>query len=144
MTMKRKTTLALALAAAVVAFGALSQTPKRDRLLEESGFVMRPADTPRKVERMKRLPPLQFVARTKPGGRYYLFADPKLCVCVFVGSQQAMDNFQSQLIKVPVSQLAPMQAVPASHGKPPYVIVHEMGEDMFGDPVEDDILEYKF
>ena len=139
--MKRKTTLALALAAAVVAFGALAQTLKRDRLLEQSGFIMRPADTPRKLERMKRLPPLRFIRRTKPGGRYYLFADPKLCVCVFVGDQQAMNNFQSQLVKVPASELAPMQTVPASSGKPPYVIVHEMGEDLFGDPVEDDILE---
>jgi hypothetical protein len=142
MTMRRKTALALAMA--LVAFGAAAQTSKRDRLLEQSGFFMRPADTPRKVERMKLLPPLRFVARTTPRGRYYLFADPKLCVCVFVGNQQAMDNFQSQLIKVPASELAPMQAMPASNGKPPYVVVHEMGEDAFGDPVDDDILEYKF
>jgi hypothetical protein len=142
MTMRRKTALALAMA--LVTFGAAAQTSKRDRLLEQSGFFMRPADTPRKVERMKLLPPLRFVARTTPRGRYYLFADPKLCVCVFVGNQQAMDNFQSQLIKVPASELAPMQAMPASNGKPPYVVVHEMGEDAFGDPVDDDILEYKF
>jgi hypothetical protein len=142
--MRRKTALALALATVLVAFGAPAQTFKRDRLLEQSGFFMRPADTPRKIERMKLLPPLRFVARTTPRGRYYLFADPKLCICVFVGNQRAMDNFQSQLINVPASELAPMQAVPASNGKPPYVLVHEMGEDMFGDPVEDDILEYKF
>ena len=142
--MKNTSTLALALAAALVAFGAPAQTLKRDRLLEQSGFIMRPADTPRKLARLKRVPPLQFVRRSTPRGRYYLFADPKLCACVFVGNQRAMDNFQSQLVKVPASELAPMQAVPAAHGKPPYVIVHEMGEDMFGDPVEDDILEYKF
>ena len=143
-TMKNKLTVTLAFAVAVIAFGALAQTLKRDQLLEESGFTMRSADTPRKVARMKRLPPLQFIARKTPRGRYYLFADPKLCVCVFVGGQQAMDNFQSQVMKVPASQLAPMQVVPATHDKPPYVLVHEMGEDMFGDPVDDDILEYKF
>lgn len=142
--MNRKAMLALAVGAAVLAFGALAQTFKRDRLLEQSGFSMRPADTPQKLARLKLLPPLTFIRRTKPWGRYYLFADPKLCVCVFVGNQQAMDNFQSQLIKVPPSELAPMQAMPAYHGKPPYVVVHDMGEDMFGDPVEDDILEYKF
>jgi hypothetical protein len=142
--MRRISRLALALAATAVAVAAPAQTLKRDRLMEQSGFVMRPADTPQKRARIARLPPLQFLRRNGPRGRYYLFADPKLCVCVFVGNQQAMDNFQSQLVKVPASELAPMQAVPASHDKPPYVIVHDVGEDIFGDPVEDDILEYKF
>ena len=68
--------LALALGAVVLAFGALAQTFKRDRLLEQSGFIMRPADTPQKLERLKLLPPLRFVRRTKPWRRYYLFADP--------------------------------------------------------------------
>jgi hypothetical protein len=144
MAMPRKSTLILALAFAALAFGAPAQTLKRDRLLEESGFFMRSADTPAKVARMKLLPPLKFVARTTPRGRYYLFADPKLCVCVFVGNQQAMNNFQSQIMKVPSSELAPMQVVPKTHDKPPYVLIHEMGEDAFGDPVKDDILEYKF
>ena len=142
--MTRKVTLALALGAAVLACGALAQTFLRDRLLEQSGFIKRPADTPQKLARLKLLPPLKFIRRTKSWGRYYLFADPKLCVCVFVGGQQALDNFQSQLIKVPPAELAPMQAMPAYRSKPPYVVVHDMGEDMFGDPVEEDILEYKF
>ena len=144
MPRKSTLTLTLTLALAALAFGALAQTLKRDRLLEQSGFFMRSADTPAKVARMKRLPPLKFIARNSPRGRYYLFADPKLCVCVFVGNQRAMDNFQSQIMKVPASELAPMQVVPKTHDKPPYVLVHEMGEDVFGDPVEDDILEYKF
>ena len=142
--------LAFAAAGTVIVLAALfaadlaAQTPQqRDRLLEQAGFIMRSADTGAKVERMKRLPPLQFLARNSPRGRYYLFADPTLCVCVFVGNEQAMENYKSQIITVPANELAPTQAAPGPDGKP-YVIVHDVGEDLFGDPVEEDILEYRF
>jgi len=109
-------------------------------LLEQSGFIMRSADTPQKVARMNRLPPLQFLARNSPHGRYYLYADPKLCVCVFVGNTQALSNYKSQVTQVPASELAPTQGAPPN----PFTEIHEVGEDVFGDPVDEDILEYRF
>jgi hypothetical protein len=66
----------------------------KDMDLEHSGFVMRPALTPQQLERVKLLPPHKFVARTKNGQRYFLYADPDLCQCVFVGNALAMANYQ--------------------------------------------------
>jgi hypothetical protein len=135
---------ALALLAGLLAADLLAQAPlQRDRLLEQAGFIMRSADTPQKVARMNRLPPLQFLARNSPHGRYYLFADPKLCVCVFVGNEQALSNYKSQVMQVPASELAPTQNAPAAPPNP-FVEVHEIGEDVFGDPVDEDILEYRY
>jgi len=135
---------ALALLAGLLVVDLLAQTPQqRDRLLEQSGFFMRSADTPQKVARMNLLPPLQFVARNSGKGRYYLYADPKPCVCVFIGNQQAMNNYKSQVMQVPTSELAPTQNAPAAPPNP-FVEVHEIGENVFGDPVDEDILEYRY
>ena len=56
-----------------------------DMKLEDVGFVMRPANTPAQIERLRQLPPRTFIARSKSGRRYFLYADPDYCKCVFVG-----------------------------------------------------------
>jgi len=61
--------------------------------LEDMGFIMRPANTPAQIERLRLLPPRSFVTRSKDGKRYYLYADPDLCKCVFVGDALAMKNY---------------------------------------------------
>ena len=63
--------------------------------LEDMGFVMRLANTPEQMARLRLLPSRKFVARTNGGGRYYLYADPDYCQCVFVGSENAMKNYQA-------------------------------------------------
>jgi len=65
----------------------------KDMKLEDLGFVMRPANTPAQLERLRLLPPRTFVARTKDGSRYYLYADPDYCKCVFLGNELAMKNY---------------------------------------------------
>lgn len=67
----------------------------KDMDLEDSGFVMRPALTPQQLERVNLLPSHKFIARSKNGQRYFLYADPDLCKCVFVGNALAMANYQS-------------------------------------------------
>jgi hypothetical protein len=81
------------LAFALFATTAIAQEIK-DMDLEDTGFTMRPALTPQQLERVKLLPPHKFIARTKNGQRYFLYADPDLCKCVFVGNALAMANYQ--------------------------------------------------
>jgi hypothetical protein len=95
---------------ALLAFGlfgtaAVAQEAK-DMDLETSGFVMRPALTPQQLERVKSLPPHKFIARTNNGRRYFLYADPDLCKCVFVGDALAMANYQS-LVSTPYTSTMP-------------------------------------
>ena len=44
--------------------------------LEAAGFVMREANTPKKLARLKTLPPHKFVRRMKNGAAYFNYADP--------------------------------------------------------------------
>jgi len=83
-------------------FGAEAEAQEaKDMLLENSGFVIRPALTPQQLDRLRLLPPGQFIARTKNGQRYFLYADPDLCKCVFVGTTLAMANYQNLMSPPP-------------------------------------------
>ncbi len=66
-----------------------------DMKLEDMGFIMRPATTPAQMERLRLLPARKFVRRTTGDRRYYLYADPDFCQCVFVGNELAMKNYQA-------------------------------------------------
>ena len=83
---------------AVVAFGligdAATAQEASDMKLEDVGFVMRPANTPQQLERLRLLPPRTFVARSNNGRRYYIYADPDYCRCVFLGGEMAMQNYR--------------------------------------------------
>ena len=98
---------------AVVVFGlfggAADGQEGKDMKLEDVGFVMRAANTPQQIERLRLLPPRTFVARSKNGRRYYLYADPDYCKCVFLGNELAMRNYRD-LVQPP--QAPPMPIGP--------------------------------
>jgi hypothetical protein len=73
----------------------------RDMHLEDAGFIMRPARTEHQLARLKLLPPRQFVSRGKGAGRYYLFADPNGCQCVFVGDGKALQSYRDMRTRLP-------------------------------------------
>ncbi|MGB7100656.1 MAG: hypothetical protein WBD95_18075 [Xanthobacteraceae bacterium] len=83
---------------AVLAFGLLGDAATAqeagDMKLDDVGFVMRPANTPQQLERLRLLPPRTFVARVSDGRRYYIYADPDYCRCVFLGGEMAMQNYR--------------------------------------------------
>ena len=85
--MKRLIVLAVVLAAA----GCVSeqaQVGQKDNLLAAAGFQVRPADSPHRAAAMKRLPPNRFVTKVVNGNPVYLYADPLVCNCLYIGSQQ--------------------------------------------------------
>ena len=112
----------------------------RDMKLEDVGFVMRPAETPAQIERLRLLPPRTFVARAKNGRRYYLYADPDYCKCVFVGGELAMKNYQDMVSPLPQ---APMAIGP---GKPSVAseMIQEMDPSLGMTIVDGDILDNSF
>lgn len=132
----------LARIVAIVIFGlsggADASQEGSDMKLEDMGFVMRPADTPAQIERLRRLPPRAFVTRTKNGRRYYLYADPDYCKCVFVGDELAMKNYRDLVSPAPQ---APMAIGP---GKPSVAseMIQEMDPVLGGTIYDGDILDW--
>jgi hypothetical protein len=129
---------------AFLAVGVLGATPAgaqlaTDMRLEDAGFVMRRADTPEKIARLRLIPPRQFVSRTGKNGRYYLWADPDTCKCVFVGGAGALQSFKDMRRGVP----RPDNVGPSSRGiDPENMIIHDMDQDAGINVPDGDVLDY--
>ena len=100
-TMYRRRVRLLALLLLGLSGGAVSGQEGRDMKLEDMGFVMRPASTASQIARLRLLPSRAFVSRSKNGKRYYLYADPDYCKCVFVGNELAMKNYRDLVSPLP-------------------------------------------
>jgi hypothetical protein len=109
----------------------------RDMKLEDMGFVMRPANTPAQLDRLRLLPPRTFVSHSKNGRRYYLYADPDYCQCVFVGNELAMKSYRD-LVSPP-----PQAPTAIGPGKPSVAseMVQEMDDDIGMTIFDGDILD---
>ncbi len=64
--------------------------------LAAAGFEAKPADTPQRQAMLTRLPKEKFVQRVHGDAIAYVYADPKNCNCLYVGSQQAYGAYRRQ------------------------------------------------
>jgi hypothetical protein len=81
----------LALAACV---SQSTQVSRNEDALAAAGFVVRPANTPERIAMLNRLPPHQFVQRASGDTVHYVYADPLVCGCLYVGSQAAYNQYK--------------------------------------------------
>lgn len=63
--------------------------------LAAAGFIVKVADTPERVAMLNRLPPNRFVQRVNGDVVHYVYADPIACGCLYVGSQQAYNQYMA-------------------------------------------------
>jgi hypothetical protein len=55
---------------------------------------VRPANTPERQVMLHRLPPHKFVQRINGDSVHYVYADPLVCGCLYVGTQQAYSQYK--------------------------------------------------
>jgi hypothetical protein len=91
MHIRWKQTLAVVavLAAAGCAQEVISQ---RENMLAAAGFRVQPANTPERIQSLQTLPPNRFVLQDMNGRQVWVYADPVLCKCLYVG---APENYQA-------------------------------------------------
>jgi hypothetical protein len=106
--------------------------------LDNAGFIMRVAKTPRQMERLKTIPARRMVARTKNGVRHYLYADPAGCQCVMIGNERAMANYRDMVKPPPLPPgMKDFEGVPSGGGvNVEREMIHEMNAD--GEPPWED------
>ena len=134
----RSVFIALLSAFGLLAGSALAQLAS-DMRLEDAGFVMRPANTAEQLALIKRVPPRRFVARVKNGKRYYVYADPELCKCVFVGDAVALEAYRDMR-----KRLQQPDTVPGSGVAPQAELVEDMVGDLSILIDDGNILDYNF
>jgi hypothetical protein len=67
--------------------------------LAAAGFIMRPANTPQRQEMLARLPAHRFVLRENGNTIHYVYADPLVCDCLYVGTQQAFNQYEANQLQ---------------------------------------------
>ena len=118
--------------------GAAAGPEGQDMKLEDMGFIMRPANNDQQLERLRLLPPRTFIARTKNDRRYFLYADPDYCKCVFVGDEIAMQNYRD------LTSPGPQAPTAIGPGKPTVTqqMIQEIDPTLGGTIFDGDILDY--
>ena len=66
-----------------------------DDSLAAAGFIMKPANTPQREAMLSRLPAHRFLIRQNGNVVHYVYADQLVCDCLYVGTQQAYDQYRS-------------------------------------------------
>jgi hypothetical protein len=88
----------LALALALCALGACESQKQRVQDREDNlaaaGFIIHPANTPDRKTMLAALPPHQFITRINGDVVHYVYADPLVCACLYIGTQQAYDLYK--------------------------------------------------
>ncbi len=74
------------------------QTPShriatREDNLAVAGFLARPANTAERRQLLARLPSHKFVRRAQEDTVHYVYADPTVCNCLYVGTQDAYKKY---------------------------------------------------
>jgi hypothetical protein len=63
--------------------------------LSAAGFIIKPANTPERKTMLARLPADKFVIRQNGDSIHYVYADPLVCDCLYVGTQQAYNQYKA-------------------------------------------------
>ncbi len=106
--------------------------------LSSAGFRVKFATDAAGERALKALPPHRFVIHTVNGTDHYLFADPKVCVCIFVGNR---DNYLSYraILTQPLGP-APDNVAPDYKTNAEVMLNDPLGTDSIYEP--DTIAEY--
>ena len=67
--------------------------PQRENMLAAAGFQVEPADTPARMEQLQTLPPRKLVLTQREGKPTWLYADPHICHCLYVGGPSQYQHY---------------------------------------------------
>jgi hypothetical protein len=91
--MKLFKSLVVVSALCVAAAGCESNTKFKEDLLASSGFKPIPPATPARLASMKSLPPHKLTKTTYKGRTVWVYPDPTICACLYIGNQAAYDAY---------------------------------------------------
>ncbi len=79
---------------------AMQQTAnQQEELLTAAGFSMKPADTPEKMSRLRRVPLYEVAVRKTGDQPIYYYADPNFCRCIYLGNEANYQAYRQLLIQ---------------------------------------------
>jgi len=90
MNPRRLAMLAVILLSATACAQSITNT---ENALTQAGFQSQPADTPRRQAALRSLQPHKFSMQIRNNKAIWVYADPTICHCLYLGDQFAYDNY---------------------------------------------------
>ena len=87
----------LLLASAIAVSGCAYWVKDKEQVLDLSGFQRQPANTPERRSKLANLPSHEFVRSVQGTQISYTWADPLVCNCLWVGSEQQYKKYWTVL-----------------------------------------------
>ena len=109
-----------------------------DFYLRSAGFRVKLANDPISQKALRALPPNNMVAQKTAAGIWYVFADPKICVCIFAGTKDNLDSYKS-IVANPLPGVD--NNVPADHRTQASYLLSNMS-DIESDSLADFLRDY--
>ncbi len=115
LSLRHTVTSLIALIGFAVMFTACAAIQNRDaiemeRVLAASGFQMRFADTPQKLDHLKSMTQRKLVLHKRDDKIYYVYADATSCKCLYVGNEKAYQGYQKLSIEKNIAEHQRMAA----------------------------------
>jgi hypothetical protein len=89
--------VALSLLAASCTKDNFSAVAKKEDMMIAAGFRFLPANTPERQAFFRQLPPHRFLKEIKGDKLIYIYPDPKVCVCLYVGNEKAYSAYRKMM-----------------------------------------------
>ncbi len=77
------------------AASACAQVQNKEDMMAAAGFTVVPANTPQREEELAKMPPHKFIQQMHNNAVMFVYADPTLCGCLYVGNQAAYDRYRA-------------------------------------------------
>jgi hypothetical protein len=103
----------LAAAAACLAAGCTDPSQKvmnKEDLMIASGFKFVPANTPERQAAFRTLAPHKFVRQVRGDKVIYVYPDPTICVCLYVGGPKAYAAYRARVFDKQIADEQQMTA----------------------------------
>jgi hypothetical protein len=83
----------------------------KEDMLAAAGFKFKPIDSPARQAAIRQMPPNKFARQVRDGRVFYIYPDPTVCGCLYVGDQRAYGTYRANIL---AKSLADEQAMTAS------------------------------
>jgi hypothetical protein len=71
----------------------------KENMLTAAGFKLRPINTPQRQAALQQLPPHKFSRKVNDGRVFYVYPDPTVCGCLYVGDQTAYTTYRNNVFQ---------------------------------------------
>ncbi len=95
--MVRTRSILMLLAVSTAVSACAAQVQNKEDMLAAAGFTLVPANTPQRQASLSTLPPHKFVHQVRNDVVVFVYADPTICDCLYVGNQAAYDRYRQDV-----------------------------------------------